>query len=116
MQIPVEIPKTLSEGKKSGAISRVEYRTEPYSYPDIFIRTTEDGEDREVKYGCPTKITSVTKLGKLLVAFGAILTVGASIDPENILVGKKCTFMVQNVETDRGEFSRVIDNSIKPQA
>ena len=114
VELVVETPKSLEEGKHEGVITRVEYRDEPFAYTDIYIKTKSKDGEVEIKYGCPTKVTPQTKLGKVLKAFGAKLEPGTKVDPEKILVGRKCTFMTVLEETERGTFSRVVDGSLKP--
>jgi len=114
MQFVVEAPKSLPEGKHRGEITRVDYRFEPYEYTDIYVKTKGKEGEIELKYGCPSKVTPQTKLGKLLKAFGADLKPGNKVDPEKILVGKKCEFMTINEETERGTFARIVDGSLKP--
>jgi len=115
MEIEVKSPMNVAEGQHIGVITRIEYRNEPYKYTDSFIETKDaEGNVVELKYGCPTSITAVTKLGKLLKTFGAELKVKSKIDPEKILVGKKVTFMTLNKVTEKGTFSRIVDESLKP--
>jgi len=115
MEIEVKSPAIVVQGQHIGVITTVEYRTEPYKYTDVFVETKDkEGNIVELRYGCPTNISSVTKLGKLLKSFGAELKVKAKIDPEKILAGKKVTFMTLNKETDKGTFSKIVDDSLKP--
>jgi|GEM_PF-3348479 len=115
MEIEVKTPAIVAEGQHIGVITRVEYRTEPYKYADVFVETKDkEGNIVELKYGCPTNISTVTKLGKLLKLFGSELKVKSKIDPEKVLIGKKVTFMTLNKVTDRGTFSRIVEDSLKP--
>lgn len=113
-ELEVEVPKTIEDGKHKGEITRIDYRHDPYEYTDVYIKAkAESGEEVEIKHGCPTKVTTGTKLGKLLMAFGAELKAGTKIDPEKFLKGK-VEFMTITEETDRGTFARVVDGSLKP--
>jgi len=111
MELEVKEPVKLDDGKHSGRIIRVEYRDDPYNYTDVFIK--EKKTDFELKYGAPTSLSKNTKLGKLLMQF-TTLDVGSKIDPEKVLLSKDVTFMTIMEKTDKGEFVRIIDNSIKP--
>jgi len=110
IELEVKEIKTIEEGKHTGKITRIEERTEPYHYIDIFIEL-ENGI--ELKYGCPASISTQSKLGKTLNQFTE-LEPGEKINIEKTLVGKKVTFMTINETTDRGTFARIVDGSIKP--
>jgi hypothetical protein len=111
MEIEVKEVKLLDDGVHQGGITRVEYRTEPFNYTDVFISVDSDGF--ELKYGCPTSQGTDSKLMKMLGKFVDIKP-GLKVDPEKILVGKKVQFMTQQEKTDKGTFVRIVDNSIKP--
>lgn len=106
MKIEVEADKKLDEGKHEGVIIDVEYRTDPYHYTDLVIEVG----DSKIKAGFPTLITKSSKLGKLLDRFGLDVEVGTTIDPNSVLVGEQCTFLV---EAD-GEYSKVVTSTVKP--
>lgn len=112
MEMEVKEPLKLDEGKHEGTISKIENRTEPYEYTDIFIKEKETGFD--IKYGCPTSPSINGKLMKLLARFTEIKP-GMKVDPEKILIDKEVEFMTQNEETKEGTFVRIVNNSIKPK-
>ena len=114
MEFEIKEPIRMEEGAYSGVIIRIAYRTEPFEYIDIFIKPI--GKDFELKYGCPSHVSLQSKLGKLLQIFGGKLELGKKIDPEKILVGKKCKFLVQNEETEKGTFFRIAEGSLKLDA
>lgn len=106
----IEIP----EGKHSGEIRKIEYRTteEGYNYTDIYFSV--DGiPEITLKYGCPTNLSANSKLGKLLQKFMELKT-GEKYDIEKILVGEKVEYLTMNEIKKEGTFATVIDNSIKP--
>ena len=109
MQLTIESTKIIEEGKHFGEIVAVEYRDTPFKYTDIVIKTA-DGI--EVSAGYPTKVNQETGLGKILHKFGANLEVGKTIDPETVLVGKKCSF----VAITDGKYSKVLPESVQPKA
>jgi len=111
MKIKIEQTRIIEEGKHEGVIVEVKYREQPFQYTDIVI---EFGEGLRVIDGYPTNITQDSKLGLLLVDFGAKLEVGKEIDPADVLVGKKCSFMTINNITDRGTYANVVKGSLKP--
>src|SRR3990167_2260408 len=114
MKFVVKAPVALEDGVYQGVIKRIEYREEPFHYTDIFIMP--DGKEFEIKYGCPSGISINTKLGKLLGLFlGRELKVGEELDPEVILLNKKCKIMVQNEKAKNGnKYARIVADSLKP--
>lgn len=112
MEIKVEAPKRIEDGKHEGVIVEVRYRETPYAYTDFVI---EFDEGKKVITGVPTALTPESKLGRILLDFGASLEVGESIDPETVLVGKKCSFMTMTKTSDRGSFANVVQGSLRPR-
>ncbi len=104
-------PELLADGKYEGEITKVEYKTDPYDYTDIFVKP--EGKDFELKYGCPSNVNEATKLGMLLANFTE-LVIDSNIDPEKVLVGKKVKFLTIVEKTPEGEFVKIVANSIKP--
>jgi hypothetical protein len=117
MELKIKAPKTIEDGSHTGKVSKLEYRHEPFEYFDVHVATeSESGDTVDLKYGCALGeelvVTKGTKLGKLLVAFGADLKPDTKIEPEDyIKVGQKVKFM-----TIRGEsgFSDIVEGSLKP--
>lgn len=102
----------LDDGRHEGEIVRIEYREEPYEYTDVIIKETET--ELEIKYGCPTSVSEASKLGRLLAAISKEdIEPKKKYDPEKILVGKKVSFMTMNEKSDKGEFARIVADSIK---
>lgn len=110
MELEIKEYKTISDGQHQGIIKRIEYREEPYRYTDLFI----DCEGTELKYGMPTATSTKSKLVKTLMKFDTKLKGGDKVDPEKVLIGKKCFFMTMIEETENGSFVRIIDQSLKP--
>lgn len=109
------VPKkgiNLEEGKYSGVVSRIEYRTEPYKYTDVYIEVVGK-EGIELKYGCPTSEGMDSKLMKLLAKFTEIKE-GQAVDPEKVLIGQQVSFVV--VDEDKGDrtYAKIAEGSIKP--
>ena len=111
MKLEVKPVKKIEDGKHSGVITGVSYRTEPYQYTDIHIEFDEN----KITYGVPTTLTKESKLGKLLEKFGTKLETGLILDPEVLLKGKKCQFMTLNKETKNGTFATVVEGSLVPK-
>lgn len=103
---------TISDGNHTGVISKIEYRHEPYEYTDVFIKL--DDADVELKYGCPTNLSELSKLGLLLQAFGVESKAGTKIDPEVILKGQKVSLMTISKKKGDKVFSEIVSESIKP--
>lgn len=107
----------IQKGEHTGIITRVKFKTEPYRYTDVFIKL-DDAEidtDIELKYGCPTFLTSKSKLGRLMVAFGEQFKKGKKIKPAEVLIGQRVKFMTINKKDDDGrEYARIVEDSIEP--
>jgi len=113
---------TIPEGRHTGVISRIEQRTKEqgfkYNYTDIYITLDEEGlEGTEIRYGCPTPsaLSKRNRLGRLVLLFKPDLQVGEEIDIEELLVGKRVSFVTTNRETEQGVFARIVEDSIKPE-
>jgi hypothetical protein len=114
MEFKVKAPVELPDGGHEGTIVRLEERTEPYHYIDIFIKVKD--KDFETKYGVPANISIDSKFGKLLTAFGMELKPGETVNPEPALLNRNCMFMtIKEKSKDGNEYSRVVDGSVKPK-
>ena len=112
MELEVKANKRIEDGKHKGVISRIEYRTEPFEYTDVYINMPE--EKIEVKYGCPTNLSEQSKLGRLLTSLRVKLEVGKKVDIDKELVGKAVEFMTIVRRTKEGkEFAEIVEDSIK---
>ena len=107
MEMKVEEAKVIEEGKHIGKIVDVQYREQPYAYTDLVI---ELANGIKLKAGYASKLSPVTKLGKLVEAFGAELVVGEVVNLESVFVGKGCSFLVEK----DGNFFNIIPKSVKP--
>ena len=107
MKFEVKEPNVFKDGNHEGVIVGVEYREKPYEYTDLII----ESEEKKIKYGVASFVSPMSKLGKLLVEFGANLEIGKEVDPEKFFVGKKVTFMTM---TQKG-FANVVKDSVKPK-
>ncbi len=115
MEFEVKEAVELPDGAHQGVITEVQYRNEPYKYTDVIIETPLGDTHMKVKYGCPTPdaLTIKTKLGRLLLAFGFNMSVGAKVSP-NSLVGKHCVFVTMKKQTAKGEYVEIVGDSVKP--
>lgn len=109
----------IPDGSHSGEITKIEERTEPYEYTDIFVRLDE--HDVEIKYGCPSVLTPNSKLGLLLVAFGMQPVKEQTITTEQlkeVFIGRKVELMTIKRKSKDGnkEFSEIVEGSLKPKA
>ena len=115
MKLKFEEYIPLDEGKHTGEIIAIDHAERPktgFKYTDILIKV--DGEeDRTLKYGCPTGLSSGSKLGKLMAKF-IKMEPKEEYDIDQTLLNKKIQFMTMNKETKDGTFTEVIDESIKP--
>lgn len=104
---------SIPDGNHQGEITKIVNRTDPYDYTDIFIKV--DGFDVELKYGCPSILSENSKLGRLMQSFGQQFQKDVEIDIEEILKGKRVTFMTLTKKTkDKKEFSEIVSDSLKP--
>lgn len=118
ISLRVEEAKKIDEGRHDGVITRIEQRSaskggREFSYIDVFVRTADSAE---LKVGYPATLIRESALGRLLTRFGGQVIVGESVDIEAFLTGKRCSFVTVNEETDRGTFSRIQRESVKPAA
>jgi len=112
MEIEVKESVSLEDGKHSGLVERIEYRTDPYDYTDVYIKELDTGFT--LKYGCPTAVSDKSKLGKLLSRF-IELKKGSMVDPAKILVGREVTFMtITKQGKNNKEYTEIVDDSVKP--
>lgn len=111
VELEVKEQKNIQKGTHTGVITKIVYKDEPYSYTDVVI--TETVSKIELKTGFPTTVSKTSGLGKLLERFGAKLVVGASLDPEKILLNKECSFVTTIEKTEQGEFSRILKDTIE---
>ena len=100
----------LPEGKHDGIITRIEHRTEPYGYIDIYIQPK--GEEFEVKAGFPDVITPKSSLGKLLERLGINFSIHERVNLRH-LIGKEVSFMSTNEIKDNNVYVRVLRDTIK---
>jgi len=109
LELLVEEAVKVEDGSHEAEISNIEIRNTPqnYVYCDIFFKLS-DGV--EVKCGFPAKITSNSSLGVLVKKFMPIKA-GEKVDLKK-LIGRKVKITTFNKKTDRGEFARVVKESI----
>jgi hypothetical protein len=108
-------PIEIQDGKHSGTIIRVEFRSDPYEYTDIVIKL--DDADIEMKYGCPTVLSENSKLGRLVIAMGEKFEKGKKVNPEKTLKDKKVEFMTltkKSKQDSKKSYSEIVADSIKP--
>lgn len=117
MEIEAKEVKSIEDGKHSGVIKSVDYRLTPYEYVDFFIEIKDEKfTGVELKVGYPARISTQTALGQLLIRFGIKIEPKIKYDPAKLLVGKECIFQtITETVKDKGEFSRVIAESVKPK-
>lgn len=101
---------SIEDGLHTGKITKVEYRTEPYDYTDVFIQL--DDIKAELKYGCPTHLSENSKLGRLISLF-VKLTVDKEVDIDKVLIGKELQFQTVNKTTAKGTFAEILGETIK---
>ena len=120
LEMEVEASRKIEEGKHEGSVVDVKKREgtskktgKDYKYVDLKIL---EKSGVELKSSYSAYITKESGLGQLLARFGVVLEKGKKIDIEAALMDKKCTFLTQDRTTDKGTFSDVIPNSVKPAA
>ena len=112
-KIKAVIAKIIEEGEHTGEIVHIMERKKPFHYVDVVIRLPDD-TGTELKRGYPASISGSSALGKLLMRFGVSINEGLDYDVEKELKGKKVTFMTMNKKTEKGTFTDIIPESIKP--
>lgn len=109
----VEQPLVIEDGTHKGTITRLDIKTEPYEYIDVWIEESE--KKMQLKAGYPDKLTPLTVLGKLLSRFlGKEVVPEDELDLDKILIGRECVFMTMEKEKDGQKFCSIIRESVKP--
>lgn len=114
MKLPVKKAIKIPDGEHLGVIINIRYRSKPYEYIDVEIEFPIDMQTIQIKCGYPQLITANSKLGQLLTRFGEKLYEGISIDPDEVLIGKKCKFKTFTETNQKGSFAKVDDTSLRP--
>lgn len=104
----------VEEGKHTGIIKSVVERTDKFDYVDLIIGLDDTPSLVELKAGYPFSISEVSSLGRLLERFGIKVIPNDEYDVESLLKGKKVSFVTMNEKTERGTFSRIVPESVKP--
>tara|TARA_Y100000310_G_C20215510_1_gene593340 strand:- start:1 stop:366 length:366 start_codon:yes stop_codon:yes gene_type:complete len=118
MEIPMREAKKLEDGKHTGKIIDVKYKTDPYEYTHVVIKVDNE-DDFTIEYSCPTVLTANSKLMKLLANFGVVFEADKNIDPSKVLDGQLVEFMTLSQPSKKDpsvSYSNVVDGSIKPKA
>jgi len=120
MEIPVKESIEIEDGKHYGKISKLEFRSEPFEYVDIYIDLDAgNGNTITIKDGCPATISTKSKLGQTMMRFGCTEkeiseNTGKTLDPEKyIKIGTPVEFMT--MKDPKSGFSRVVEGSLKPK-
>lgn len=111
LELVVEEAMKVEEGSHEAEISKVEIRNtaQGWKYCDIFFQLENEVE---VKCGFPAKkLTATSSLGIFVKKFMPIET-GEKVDLKK-LIGRKVKFVTSNEKTEKGEFARVVKESIK---
>ncbi len=110
MNIPVDKPVNIEDGRHEGVILAVSYRDTPFPYTDVEVAF----EGITLKPGYPTKVMECSKLGMLMKRFGFMVSEGLMVDPDK-LVGKNCEFITMKKDGKKGGvFANIIPDSLKP--
>ena len=105
--------KPIEDGRHTGVVQELKYRTEPYSYVDIVIK--EDLTGMEIKVGIPFNVSNTSTLGRVLEGFGLVIEDGKEIEIEDYInKGLKVSFVTITEKTEKGTFSRIVSESLKP--
>ena len=112
MNYVIKETTSLEDGIHKGEITGVttnERGEQKYKYIDVLIKPEDT--DFEIKYGCPAPKTTLnpkSRIGKLLANFTELEEL-AEINPEEVLTGKKVSFMT----IQKDGFVEVVEDSIK---
>lgn len=105
-------PMAIPDGTHTGKITRIETRTEPYEYTDVFVKLSDI--DVELKYGCPTILSENSKLGRLCISLGAEYKPEEELDVKGFLEKKNISFMtIIKKAKDGNEYAEIVADSIK---
>lgn len=112
MDFVVKKKPELIDGVHYGTIKGIDYRTDPYEYTDMFIQP--DDAEIELKYGCPSNLMEGGKLFKLVSEFTK-LEIGATVNLEKVLLGKRVSFITMKEKGKDGNmYSRIVAGSVHP--
>jgi len=114
MKLEVKKAIIIPDGEHLGVVTNIRYRSKPFEYVDLEIEFKVDDEQIKIRAGYPQVISEKSKLGQLLMRFGEKLIEGVSIDPDDIIIGKKIKFKTKTEENAKGTFSRVDENTVRP--
>lgn len=110
----------ISDGAHSGKISKLIKETrQEYTYLDIYINTKDDSDNAiEIKVGFPYYLSNGSGLGRFLKKAGFRFESGETIKNafetfQKLLVGKKVIFQTTTETTDKGQFARIIPETVK---
>lgn len=109
MKLTVKPSNKVEDGRHDGVITGIEYRDTPHEYTDLVI---EFGQGQKIKAGVPTFLSPTSQLGKLMELFGQKLEVDKVLEPEDVFIGRTCTFMTMT--NDKG-YANVVKGSVKPR-
>jgi len=105
MEIEVKPNVSIDDGKHTGIITGVEYRTTPYAYTDVVIET----QGIKLKVGYPTMLMEESKLGQLLKRLNVVFVVGQKVNIDKEIIGKNVEFITMK----KGKYANIIPDSVK---
>ena len=118
MKVETKAIVPIPEMRHDGEISRLESRTDPYDYTDVYFKFEVNGTETELKWGAPTNVTydkqtkePRSKLTKLLKVCDIDYT-KKEVELDK-LIGKKVSFVTTNKKTDKGTFTNIGDDSFQ---
>lgn len=118
--IIVTAPIIIEDGKHSGIISNVisniKSEERQYDYLDVEVEFVEHDKKPKVKVGFPANISELSSLGRLLIKSGMQFIEGDNITIKSIkdqLVGKGITFLTKTDKTEKGNFARILAETIE---
>lgn len=119
----VKVPDGLHKGQISRiglSEERVDKNGDPYRYIELFIKPADIPKIEEMRYSCTIapgkKTTDTSKLGKLLISFGAnkedFKKEKKLLVEDFIKAGQNVVF--QTITPKDKKFAEIVEDSVKP--
>lgn len=123
---PKESGPMLEPGNYKGTVTGMLIRTDPYAYVDFIVEVDVPGvpDGPELKVGYPMStdadgnlyISTRGSLSAMLKKFGVQATDETTVGSlKQDMLNRKVQMLVMQDETDRGTFSRIMKESLKPE-
>jgi hypothetical protein len=114
LEVLPSAPK-LDDGKYNGTITKVSRRTDPYMYTDYEVAVDVTGNVK-LTVGFPTELRESGAHFQFLKQFDTNLKVGDRINPMQLVLNRKVTFLVNSTKSKKNGlmYCNIVATSVKP--